>query len=113
MRAQDTALLVAALLCGASALQLVPVKKLCRTCKKEFDPLDKADVCLYHSGRYLGAERSKHFGKSGLEFRGVDYFWDCCDKLAPSDPGCCVGRHQSYDDDDSLINTFLLNNKQR
>ena len=94
--------------------KLVPLKtsftKLCKTCKKRFDPTDNNSVnsCIYHVGRWMGAENSKHFGiKSGaVECKslsdditlGYSYFWDCCKAEDVNDPGCRKGRHISYDD---------------
>jgi hypothetical protein len=96
---------------GADSLQLMPVKRTCRVCRQEFVPADPSDVCRFHSGRWIGAERSKHYGQSGKSFQGVDYFWDCCDAEGQVDKGCCRGKHQSYDDEDSKY-SFLLNRRK-
>lgn len=100
--------LLLTLACSGAALQLA--KRICRSCKKDFDPSDPKDVCRFHTGRFIGAERSKHYGKSGQEFRGFDYFWDCCDAESPSDPGCRTGLHCTYDEKDDA--KFIMLNRK-
>ena len=33
--------------------------------------------------------------------RGLVRFWDCCNALEEGAPGCCMGKHVSYDDADA------------
>lgn len=78
----------------------VAVFKVCRRCKKLFDPLQlETDLCRYHKGKWMGAENSKHMGtRSGGSNTGLSLFWDCCDEESETGPGCFTGRHISYDD---------------
>ena len=73
--------------------------KLCKTCKTMFRVEDPKDICNYHKGKWMGAEKSKHYGtRSGAENIGLSLFWDCCSAENLNDPGCCQGKHVSYDD---------------
>jgi hypothetical protein len=76
--------------------------KLCRVCKQQFSDAQRFG-CRFHSGPWIGAELSKHHGKFGLNYRGTDYSWDCCDSKEISSPGCCVGFHKSYDEDVTIL----------
>ena len=75
-------------------------KKLCRRCKQYYDEeKNTLTSCRYHSGRWMGAEESKHHGtRSGGEKSGLALFWDCCDGEDTYAVGCCTGKHISYDD---------------
>ena len=80
--------------------------RLCRVCKTYFDS-ESADQCLFHNGRFIGAENAKHHGTSCKENSGLSLFWDCCNAPDPASPGCVKGRHKSFDEDE--IFSFLLN----
>ena len=84
-------------------------KRICRVCKQSYvineistqSKTINEKPCIYHSGRWIGAELSKHYGtRSGGELKGLSLFWDCCDSENPLDPGCRRGVHKSYDDED-------------
>ena len=76
--------------------------KVCRVCKTIYYITDstKTKNCYYHTGRWMGAEKSKHYGtRSGGQNIGLSLFWDCCEAESPDDKGCCTGYHKSFDDE--------------
>ena len=81
-------------------LSVFKLNRVCRVCKKQYNQLESDETsCRFHKGRWLGAENSKHMGtRSGGTHVGLSLFWDCCDEECESGPGCCFGRHKSYDD---------------
>ena len=86
-------------------------KKVCRICKQTFHTKEK--TCVYHTGRWLGAELSKHYGtRSGGNHTGLALFWDCCDSEDPLNPGCQKGYHKSYDDSDDSNKQVFMNIRQ-
>ena len=88
--------------------------RVCRICKVEFNPLDNKinPSCRYHSGKWLGAELSKHYGtKSGDNYKGLALFWDCCNAENVNDKGCKIGFHKSYDDEDDENTKYFVNRK--
>lgn len=72
--------------------------------------LREMNTCRYHKGRWIGAEMSKHYGvQSGGNMTGLALFWDCCDAEDIGSPGCVLGVHKSYDDEDDgvkFVNSF-------
>ena len=93
-------MLLSSLLLPMQALNLAPITRVCRSCKLAFNPLDPSDRCRFHRGRFIGAERSKHYGTGpSPEMRGLSIFWDCCEAETADAPGCSFGKHISYDDD--------------
>ena len=97
------AILAAALL-ALSRGRPLELPRLCRVCRQQFT-VSTVDSCRYHSGRWMGAENSKHHGsRSGGKDTGLSLFWDCCEGTGPDAPGCCIGRHRSYEDaEDSIL----------
>ena len=95
-----------AALLAVSAGRPLELPRLCRVCRQPFTAAT-VDSCRFHSGRWMGAENSKHHGsRSGGRDTGLSLFWDCCEGAGPDAPGCCTGRHRSYEDaeDSVLIN---------
>lgn len=85
------------------------LRRLCRVCKLQFTEANR-NYCRFHSGRWMGAENSKHYGsRSGGKDTGLSLFWDCCDAEDEKSPGCCVGYHMAYGEE--LNNSSLLNRK--
>ncbi|CAM9548903.1 unnamed protein product [Choristocarpus tenellus] len=78
----------------------VGCKRTCRECKSTYlDEENFSTSCRFHKGRWMGAERSKHYGtRSGGRLLGLESFWDCCGATSADAPGCMTGRHRSYDD---------------
>ena len=81
--------------------QIEKSSKICKICKKKYFDIENTSIsCTFHSGRYIGAELSKHCGtKSGGTNKGLNLSWDCCDQGDPTATGCVKGRHVSYDDE--------------
>lgn len=75
-------------------------RKLCRRCKQYYyEEKNTFASCRYHSGKWMSAENSKHYGtRSGGEKIGLVLFWDCCNGKDIYAGGCCTGKHISYDD---------------
>jgi hypothetical protein len=72
----------------------------CKTRNVGFFTSLGVEVGLFHEGRWMGAENSKHMGtRSGGRDSGLSLFWDCCDEETPNGPGCRLARHKSYDDE--------------
>lgn len=87
--------------CTKPRLNLPPLNlKVCKICKASFDPAKNSEKsCRFHSGRWMGAENSKHLGtRSGGKNVGLSLFWDCCDQEKYDGLGCQFGKHLSYDD---------------
>ncbi|KAK9814726.1 hypothetical protein WJX72_010555 [[Myrmecia] bisecta] len=73
------------------------------------DNHDKA--CSYHPALYTGGEVAKAIGfirQSGLPEHqllasvgrsGLMRFWDCCGSEDEHAPGCCKGRHKTFDEE--------------
>ena len=91
------------------------VKKLttrvCRRCKLQYNEAENMDkgACRFHSGRWLGAENSKHVGGRSGVVTGLSLFWDCCDAEDIDGVGCMTGVHVSYDDEP--LKSFMLNQR--
>lgn len=57
--------------------------RVCRVCKQTYTAATNGPrACRYHSGRWMGAENSKHYGGGPASAstpypRGVSHFWDC------------------------------------
>jgi hypothetical protein len=84
----------------ATSVLSLDMPKLCRVCKQRYS-IDVINNCRYHSGRWMGAENSKHYGtRSGGKDTGLSLFWDCCDAETPDAVGCCTGKHIGYDEDE-------------
>lgn len=81
-------------------IESITYQKVCRICKQEYNPLNNTfNSCIFHKGRYLGAENSKHYGtKSGGKNLGISFFWDCCDEESYDGGGCCRSKHKSYNE---------------
>eukprot|EP00966_Prymnesium_polylepis_P179679 4160138-Prymnesium_polylepis.1 len=79
-----------------------PTERLstCRVCKQSFRASENHDrACCFHpAGRMMGAENTKHSGTRVGVKPGLTVFWDCCASEDPDNPGCCFGRHMTYDD---------------
>lgn len=95
--------LLAAIFLATAVSRPRDLPRLCRVCKQQYSSA-MVDSCRYHSGRWMGAENSKHHGsRSGGGDTGLSLFWDCCDGDGPDAPGCCIGRHRSYEDSDDSV----------
>ena len=99
------------MLAGAHRVVLVRASgtetSTCKRCKAQFTPRSNhARACVYHPQLYTGGEVGKYTGfvpiSPALEHRsrerGLVRFWDCCNALEEGAPGCCTGKHVSYDD---------------
>ncbi|CAM9590903.1 unnamed protein product, partial [Discosporangium mesarthrocarpum] len=76
-----------------------PVSSVCKSSYSEEE--NSSSACRFHRGRWMGAERSKHYGtRSGGSLAGLDLFWDCCGATSPDSPGCITARHVSYDEEE-------------
>jgi len=86
--------------------QAAQAMRLCRVCKRAFDPSKERDVCVTHSGHFSGetAQRWLDPGESAGIGHVVHFFWSCCGQADADAPGCLVARHASYDDDDNSNN---------
>jgi hypothetical protein len=94
------------------------VQRTCRVCKQKYDQnTNNIRACRYHTGRWLGAELSKHYGtklasevpKSEGHTSGLALFWDCCDAETYESEGCKFGFHKSYDEEEN--DAFMLNKR--
>ncbi|KAL4530828.1 hypothetical protein Ndes2526B_g09192 [Nannochloris sp. 'desiccata'] len=94
---------------SAASSSLQP--RTCRKCKQPFNPATNNDrACQYHSAIFTGGEISKAIGFcrasaapedqliSVFGRTGLLRFWDCCGAEDENAPGCCYGRHLTYDD---------------
>jgi hypothetical protein len=85
------------------------IERLCRICKKVYS-MNSPLACVYHPGRWIGAEMSKHYGtRSGGYNKGLSLFWDCCDSEDVSCQGCKRGYHMSYDDFPDNLGRTMIN----
>lgn len=75
--------------------------KVCKVCKKQYEKSNNSPTaCVYHKGKWMGAENSKHMGtRSGGDNVGLSLFWDCCESEDIKGEGCARGFHKSYSDD--------------
>ncbi|PSC70097.1 hypothetical protein C2E20_6422 [Micractinium conductrix] len=93
--------------------QQQPALRTCRRCKQQFDPEENGPgSCRYHSALWTGGEVAKAIGfcresdqpehqlKAVFGRTGLVQFWDCCGAELENAPGCCTGRHVTYDDPD-------------
>lgn len=106
-------MLISNILC-TSLVAVKILNQVCRICKVEYNPSENKlfPSCRYHSGKWLGAELSKHYGtKSGDINKGLALFWDCCDAEDINDKGCKIGFHMSYDVDDDENTKYFVNRK--
>lgn len=82
-----------------------PTLKTCRSCKKQFDPLQNHPrACCYHTAHF-GGETKRKFesvytgGTMNTPESGkILQYWHCCGSEDPYDPGCVAAPHSSYDD---------------
>ncbi|CAA6661260.1 unnamed protein product [Spirodela intermedia] len=79
-----------------------PALRTCRHCKKQFDPsLNHPAACRFHTAHFGEEVRERlHGGTLNTPDSGkVLQYWHCCGSEDPSDQGCTLGPHSSYDDD--------------
>lgn len=83
----------------------------CRRCRQHFLQTDNhTTACRYHPALYTGGEVAKAIGfcrqsaepqhqlSAVVGRTGLMRFWDCCGAEREGAPGCCAGRHVTYDD---------------
>jgi len=97
---------------GMPQVHKAVVMRVCRRCKLQYNEAENTDkrACRYHTGRWLGAENSKHVGGRSGVVTGLSLFWDCCDSEDVHGVGCASGLHLSYDDDGGRT-SFMLNQR--
>jgi hypothetical protein len=84
-------------------------ERICRRCHKTFLPQNGTAVCVYHTELFTGGEVGKFTGyvppPIPLQRRktGLVRFYDCCGARSEDAPGCVVGPHVPFDDDDGLL----------
>ncbi|XP_078438430.1 F-box only protein [Wolffia australiana] len=77
-------------------------EKVCRRCKTLYDPSSNApSSCRFHRSFFVSRRHDdqKRYYELGPDDPPYDAkFYDCCGAEDPSEPGCAVDFHVSYDD---------------
>ena len=83
---------------------------LCQRCKQEYNPLNNGNQCRYHP-EYFSGETKQRFQEAGdpLNSGEVVMYWSCCGAGTEDAPGCCVGSHLSYDEEESIFGASAKN----
>ena len=89
--------------------------KLCKRCKQRFKPSENTShACRFHPLNWSGGEKAKAIGflrasddpadsLAAVHGTGMMAFYDCCGADSYDAPGCHVGRHVAYGEEDEGV----------